>query len=71
MPENKILEICCTNSNCKRWFPSPFFNQNLTNFNVNGLKGLKSQCPTCGSIVTASKNNVRIRSIYDKLDQIS
>ncbi|MED4402648.1 hypothetical protein [Metabacillus fastidiosus] len=72
MPKNKVLEICCTNPNCKKWFRSPFFNYNLDNFNANGLKGLRSQCPTCGNMITASKKNIRIRSlINDELDRIS
>ncbi|WP_141432305.1 hypothetical protein [Bacillus sp. 03113] len=65
MSENKVLELCCTNPNCKKWFRSPFFHGYLNTFDVNALKGLKAQCPVCGRMVTGTPKNVRIRTIYD------
>jgi hypothetical protein len=63
MTTNKILEICCTNPNCKTWFRSPFSFGNINAFDVNAFKGLQSQCPTCGNMVSGSKENIRILTI--------
>lgn len=65
MATNKVLELRCTNPNCKIWFPSPFTHGNLDGFNVNAFKGLKAQCPTCGKMVSGTMKNVRIRVIED------
>ncbi len=62
---SKVLEIQCTNPNCKRWFKSPFTHGNLDGFNVNAFKGLKAQCPTCGKMVAGTKKNVRVRLFDD------
>lgn len=59
----KILELCCTNNNCKTWFRSPFSFGNLDVFNVSAFKGLQAQCPSCGYMVTGSKDNYRISTI--------
>ncbi|GIN84315.1 hypothetical protein J6TS2_07010 [Heyndrickxia sporothermodurans] len=66
MAMNKVLELRCTNPNCKVWFKSPFTHGNLDGFNVNAFKGLKAQCTTCGTMVTGTIKNVRIRTIDDK-----
>ncbi|MGE8205758.1 hypothetical protein ACQKP0_14470 [Heyndrickxia sp. NPDC080065] len=65
MKTNKVLELRCTNPNCKTWFQSPFFQGNVDHFDVNAFKGLKSQCPLCGKMVQGSIKNVRIRPVGD------
>ncbi|WP_066229527.1 hypothetical protein [Heyndrickxia sporothermodurans] len=67
MHTNKVLEIRCTNPNCKTWFPSPFTHGNLNGFNVNVFIGLKAQCLICGKMVSGTIKNVRIRTVSDNL----
>jgi len=67
MSVKKILEICCTNNNCKVWFQSPFFNGYSYVVNESAFKGLKPQCQICGSMVTVTKDNIRYRMVNNDI----
>jgi hypothetical protein len=65
-PQVRVIEIQCSNTKCKRWFRSPFKFGAKSTFDTATLIGNKAQCPTCGTMTSCNKENMRVRFEGDK-----
>jgi hypothetical protein len=62
MSKIKIIEVRCSNPECKHWFRSPVGFDSTESFDSAILYGNKVYCPDCKTMTICHKENIRIRA---------